>query len=273
MFRIVRSKIRCTSENNPRPIPFLIYINDLRENLHCSTKLFADDTKIYRELSDINVDTSLLQSDLDRVSDYAKTWLMSFNPDKCEVMKISHQRDHSIPTYHFFGKSLKVVNKSKDLGQIMSSDLKWGDHVNATVNKANQILGVFKRTVGCSNPAVFSKLYTSLVRSILEYATPVWSPYLVKDIEAFGKVQRRASRLALKQKRGETSYQERCKLLKWDTLEKRRTYQSLVECYKTVFNLNNISFHEVSDYKFTNKTRVNHKYTLYTKLPRLARLL
>ena len=74
---------------------------------------------------------------------------MSFNPDKCEVMKISHQRDHSIPTYHFFGKSLKVVNKSKDLGLLMSSDLKWGDHVNATVNKANQILGVFKRTVGC----------------------------------------------------------------------------------------------------------------------------
>ena len=65
------------------------------------------------------------------------------------------------------------------------------------------------------------------------------------------------------------SYQERCTLLKWGTLEKRRTYQSLVECYKTVFNLNGISFHEVSDYKFTNKTRVNHKYTLYTKLLRL----
>ena len=128
---------------------------------------------------------------------------------------------------------------------------------------------MIKRTVGCSNAAVFSKLYTSLVRPVLEYATPVWSPYLVKDIEALEKVQRRASRLALKQKRGEMSYQKRCKLLKWDTPEKRRTYQSLVERYKTVFNLNGIPFHEVFEYKFTNKTRVNHKYTLYTKLPRL----
>ena len=116
--------------------------------------------------------------------------------------------------YQFFGKSLKVVNKSKDLGILMSSDLKWGDHVNATVNKANQILGVIKRTVGCSNAAVFPKLYTSLFRPVLEYATPVWSPYLVKDIEALENVQRRASRLALKQKRGEMSYQEHCKFLK-----------------------------------------------------------
>ena len=102
------------------PILFLININDLPENLYCSTKLFADDTKIYRELSDMNIDTSLLQSDLDRVSDWPKTWQVSFNPDKCEVMRISHQRDHSIPTYQFFGKSLKVVNKSKDLGILMS---------------------------------------------------------------------------------------------------------------------------------------------------------
>ena len=166
------------------PILFFIYINDLPDNLYCSTKLFANDTNIYRELSDINIDTSLLQSDLDWVSDWAKTWQMSFNPDKCEVMRISHQRDHSIRTYQFFGKSLKVINESKDLGILMSSNLKWGDHVNATVNKANQILDIIKRTVGCSNAAVFSKLYICLIWPVLEYATPVWSPYLVKDIEA-----------------------------------------------------------------------------------------
>ena len=50
---------------------------------------------------------------------------------------------------------------------------------------------------------MFSQLYKSLVRPILEYAAPVWSPYLIKDIAALEKVQRRASRLALRQKRGE----------------------------------------------------------------------
>lgn len=87
--------------------------------------------------------------------------------------------------------------------------------------------------MGCSNAAVFSKLYTFPVRPILEYATSVWSPYLVKDIEALEEVQKRASRLAFKQKRGEMSYQERCKLLKWDIPEKRRrTYRSLWNAIK-----------------------------------------
>ena len=95
---------------------FLIYINDLPDGVSSSVKLFADDTKVYRELSDAEGDTSLLQSHLDLMSNWAKTWQMTFNPDKCEVMSITHHQDFSIPTYHFFGKPLKVGNKFKDLG-------------------------------------------------------------------------------------------------------------------------------------------------------------
>ena len=59
-----------------------------------------------------------------------------------------------------------------------------------------------------------------------------------------------------------------CNSLKWDTLEKRREYFSLVECYKTVFGLNGIVFDDVLEYRLITKTRSNHNYTLYTKLPR-----
>ena len=65
----------------------------------------------------------------------------------------------------------------------------------ATVNKANIVLGIIKRSIGTNNRDVFSQLYKSLVRPILEYEAPVWSP-------ALAKVQRRALRLALRQKRG-----------------------------------------------------------------------
>ena len=251
------------------PILFLIYINDLPDRVLSSIKLFANDTKVYRELSDVTVDSLMLQSDLDQMSNWARMWQMTFNPDKCEVMRITHHRDTSVPTYNFFGKPLKVVHKSKDLGIIMSNNLKWSDQVNSTVNKANRILGLIKRTIGSSNTAVFAKLYQALVRPVLEYAAPVWSPYLVKDVKALESIQRRASRLALNQKRGEMHYDQRCLLLKWDTLEKRRSYLSLVECYKTVFNLNGIIFDEIFEYKHSTRTRANHKYALYTKLPRI----
>ena len=93
---------------------------------------------------------------------------------------------------------------------------------------------------------------------MLEYAVPVWSPYLVKDVNALEGVQKRASRMALNQKRGEMPYERRCEFLKWDTLEKRREYYSLIECYKTVFGLNGVSFDEVFEFRHIRKTRCNH---------------
>ena len=98
-------------------------------------------------------------------------------------------------------------------------------------------------------------LYKLLVRPILEYAVPVWSPYLVKDIQLLEKVQRRASRIALRQKRQEMNYEDRCKIFKWSTLEKHRLYLPLIERYKTVFNINTLDF----DTYFKS----NHGYKLY----------
>ena len=83
----------------------------------------------------------------------------------------------------------------------------WSDQVNSVVNKANRVLGIIKRTVGTSNMKVFMLLYKTLVRPILEYAVPMWSPYLVKDVKALESVQRRASRMALNKKRGVNCFQ------------------------------------------------------------------
>ena len=92
------------------------------------------------------------------------------------------------------GKKLKVVNEFKDLGVIMTSNLSWSNQVASSVKKANRILGLIKRTVGSFTPtSTFTTLYKSLVRPLLEYAAPVCSPHLVKDIQALEAVQRRAS--------------------------------------------------------------------------------
>ena len=61
------------------------------------------------------------------------------------------------------------------------------------------------------------------------------------------------------------SYEDRCKILKWSTLEERRLYLSLIECYKTVFNINTLDFDTY--FKFGMKrTRSNHDYRLCFKL-------
>ena len=127
---------------------------------------------------------------------------VKFNPQKCEVMRITHKQDKSKRPYHLSNAELKSVNSCKDLGVDVSRDWSWSNHVDAIVNNADIVVGLQKRTVGSKNRKIFSMLYKSLVRPILEYACPVWSPYLVKEKLAVEKVQRRASRIALGQNHG-----------------------------------------------------------------------
>ena len=128
------------------------------------------------------------------------------------------------------------------------------------------MLGIVKRTVGILNQQFFSTLYKASVRPILEYAVPVWCPYLVKNIHAVEKVQRRALRLALNQKRGEMSYEERLKRLGWPILSVKRECLSLIGCYKIVFNIGNIlNFSNLFKKSKSQRIRANHGYKLYAQ--------
>ena len=71
---------------------------------------------------------------------------------------------------------------------LISSDLSWSVQIHAVVLKANRSFGVVYRILGPSNVEAFSTLYKTLVHPILEYAVPVWCPYLAKDILALEKV-------------------------------------------------------------------------------------
>ena len=230
-------------------------------------KLYADDTNIYRQIVDPIKDPQLLQMDLSNLMEWARKWQLRFKTDKCESMRKTHTRDKSIMQY-MLDKPLKNEKSFKDLGVTISKDLSWDNRISIT-NKANNLLGLIKRSVGTTNVNVFSTLYLSLVRPILEYAVRVWYPYLVKDIRALESTQRRASRLALNQHKGEMPYVDRCKLLKWPSLSDRRNYLSLIECYKFGFGYYHLNFYDFFEFSKVGSTRANHPFKLYVKSARL----
>ena len=64
------------------PPLFLLNVNDISNVVTSSIKMFADDTKIYREINNAE-DTLVLQSDLDFLENWTKSWQVKFNLQKC----------------------------------------------------------------------------------------------------------------------------------------------------------------------------------------------
>jgi hypothetical protein len=63
------------------PILFVVFINDLPNSVVCDAFMLADDTKIFRTISDES-DIDIIQKDLDELFNWSKLWLLKFHPDK-----------------------------------------------------------------------------------------------------------------------------------------------------------------------------------------------
>jgi hypothetical protein len=70
---------------------FLVYVNDLLSNVNATGRLFADDCLLYRTIKTTD-DAVSLQNNLDTLQQWEKDW---FNPEKCEVIRITNKKKRS----------------------------------------------------------------------------------------------------------------------------------------------------------------------------------
>ena len=97
------------------PILFLIYINDLPEEISSQVRLFADDTALY--LTTEGADNGLaLQRDLDRLAVWETRWDMEFNPSKCQVVQVTVSRKPINCTYRLHGHTWGLTFQAVSLG-------------------------------------------------------------------------------------------------------------------------------------------------------------
>ena len=217
------------------PILFVVFINDLPKCVTSNVYLFADDTKIYREIQSTN-DNKLLQEDLVTLFQWSKKWLLQFHPDKCKVLSVqgrgqkSEDVNYMMNLYDGGSTTLENVENEKDIGVTIDERLNFEKHIQLQINKANQISGLIRRSFMYMDYKIFSLLFKALVRPHLEYASSVWSPYKKKDIESIENVQRRASKMLPKMK--DISYEDRLKLLNLPSLKFRRLRGDMIEAYK-----------------------------------------
>ena len=133
-------------------------------------------------------------------------------------------------TYDGSEITLETVQSEKDVGVTIDSKLKFDKHIQTQVNKANQLVGIIRRTFKYLDYKSFCLLFKALARPHLEYASSVWNPHKKKDIETIENVQRRATKMLPNLK--DLSYEERLKILKIPTLKFRRLRGDMIETYK-----------------------------------------
>ena len=98
---------------------------------------------------------------------------------KCQYLPIfrkPYNINHA-SEYHINCYNIPTTFSVCDLGVVISSDLKWNNHISKIVAKASIGLYHICHSFNSNNIWILLKAYTTYVRSKLEYNTSIWSPY------------------------------------------------------------------------------------------------
>ena len=122
---------------------FLIYINDIDENILSQIKLFANDCLLYQVIK-TEQDTASLQRDLDTLSHWALVWQMRFNLGKCTIMRCSRSLNPITVNYSIYRSILSVTHQHMYLGVTLDDHLSWSTHATNVASKATRMLNFLK---------------------------------------------------------------------------------------------------------------------------------
>ena len=254
------------------PILFLIFINDIEQCVvHSTIRCFADDTRICRSISDSSNVTEL-QADLDQVSQWSSRNNMALHEDKFEFICHRANKRNTLDELPFtadqyqyttsLGTILRPVDQLSDLGITVSSDLSWSPHIRTMSNKARQVAAWVFSVFHSRRPDIMITLYKSLVRSHLEYCSPLWNPGKVSDIQEIESVQRTFT--AKVHGFQHLHYWDRLKALSLMSLQRRRERYIVLNMWKILNGLtsNDLQVH------FTENSRLG----IQAKVPSIKKI-
>ncbi|KAF2346656.1 Reverse transcriptase domain [Trinorchestia longiramus] len=218
------------------PLLFIIYINDLDVGIISNINKFADDTKLcHRAFTER--DRVTIQSDLNRLQQWTETWQMSFNIEKCSVIHVDANNRYFQHT--MYDIPIETVQQQRDIGVIVTENLKHDRQVEKIVKNASRIIGFTARNFEYKSKNIILPLYKASVRPHLEYAVQFWSPTLRKNINKMEKIQRKATKMIPELRN--LSYERRLQRLEIIFLEQRKLRGLLIETFKYLNGLNNVT--------------------------------
>ncbi len=171
--------------------------------------------------------TSRLQDDIDSLQEWEATWLMEFNPSKCQLLRVTNKRNPIVAQYSIHGQILECVESAKYLGVSIDSKLNFNSHVDAITKKANSACGFLSRNLRKCSRKIKAASYTTYVRPTVKYASAAWDAHTQWNIKKLEQTQRNAARYVNGDYELTSSVTTMLHELKWPTLKERRKQSRL----------------------------------------------
>jgi hypothetical protein len=156
------------------PLLFLVYVNDIVDEVLGLCTLFADDTSIGHSAHDEHTLVNLTDIDLSNLSKWSEQWLVKLHPDKTDIMVFSIRNRDFNSNLNINNIQIDPVASHRHLGVYFSSDFKWTIHINKIIEKASKQLNVLRKLKFKLDREYLERIYLTFILPILEYSCEVW---------------------------------------------------------------------------------------------------
>ena len=219
------------------PLLFLVYINDLTENIKSQMRLFADDSSIFTPVKGVFDTHEQLVKDLETVSNWGYQWKMVFNPDitkqAIEVIFSVKKKKPFHPELNFNDVPVAREDHTQHLGVHLDSRLNFSKHISEAIKKATKGLGLMKYLSKYVSRKVLDLCYKLYVRPHLDYGDVIYHNQREDLMKLVEQVQYKAALIVSGCWQG-TSRVKLYEELGWESLADRRWGRRMALYYKIV---------------------------------------
>ena len=219
------------------PLLFLVLIGDIDSDILSSfVSSFADDTRFFRGITGVR-DASSLQTDLEKVYQWAEDNNMLYNNKKFEALRYGPDQVLKATTSYTApdGSIIPEKDHVRDLGIQMSSNGTFQHHIDTMCLSARNMCAWILRTFQTRNEELMMTLWKSLVLPILDYCSQLWSPSKTGQIQEIEDIQKSFTRKIHSANRG--NYWDRLNSLKLYSLQRRRERYRILYVWKILQNI------------------------------------
>ena len=250
------------------PLLFLIYVNDMTNDLEANIHQFADDTNLLYTYKNFDQVAIIANRDLKKLSEWANTWRVSFNALKTHFIIFSLKRNRNpINTPITFNDvQINEVNKLVSLGVTLTNNLSWYDHILSLINKSTKRMFILKSYRNILPRRALIQLYKTMILPILEYGDILYNNTTHQTSQILENIQRQAAILCTGAYR-HTSYNSLLNDLSWESLTNRRRFHQLILFYKIYYRIypkylyDHLNFTNENDYNLRNPTVIQPRRT------------